>query len=53
MARALIIAGLLALVVGILFHVAWLILQLAIPIGIGLLLVGVAWVVIERLRTRR
>ena len=53
MARALVVAGLVVLLAGIFLHLVVLIFRLAIPLGIGLLLIGVIWALIERIRGRR
>ncbi|MFB3880778.1 MAG: hypothetical protein ACE149_05915 [Armatimonadota bacterium] len=48
MARSLLIAGLIVLALGILFQVAALLITVAIPIGIGLAIVGGIWLLVER-----
>ena len=53
MARGLIIAGVIVLVLGILFHLFVLLLGAAIPIGLALLVVGIIWRLVERARARR
>jgi len=48
MARSLIIAGLLVVALGILFHLFALLLSVAIPIGLALVVIGAAWLLIQR-----
>ncbi len=53
MARTLIIAGVIVLVLGMLFQLFVLILGLAIPVGIALLVIGGIWLLVERARSKR
>jgi len=48
MARSLIIAGLLVVALGILFHLFALLLSVAIAIGLALVVIGAAWLLIQR-----
>ena len=48
MARSLIIAGLIVVGLGILFHLFALLLSVAIPIGLGLAVIGGIWLLIQK-----
>jgi len=52
MARSLVIAGLIVVALGILFHLFALLLSWAISIGLALVVIGAAWLLVQRATAR-